>query len=104
MPPVQTDIGPINQDRWQTLQYLRDFTEQLTTDIGAKSRDETGKLILPEEKLYGEYTRLLARCHVELGGWKSVLLEDPYSVRNLSAPLGSSLPPVTSILPLSAWY
>lgn len=81
VPPVMTDIGPINQDRWQTLQYLREFTSQLTIDIGAEARDQSGNLILPEEKLYGEYTRLLARCHVELGSWQSTLLEDPYQVR-----------------------
>jgi len=65
----------------QTLSFLRDFTEQLTHDIHAGDRDANGNLILPDEKLYGEYTKLLARCHVELGTWQSALGDNPLLVR-----------------------
>jgi FKBP12-rapamycin complex-associated protein len=69
-----------NQERYETLKYLRDFTEQLTADIGAGERSSSGILVLPDEKLYGEYTKLLARCHVELGQWQAAIREDPFSV------------------------
>ena len=63
-------------ERIQTLQYLREFTDNLSADIGADTRDVDGQLLLPEPKLYGEYTKLLAKCHVELGQWQSVLRGD----------------------------
>lgn len=75
-----TGDGPY-EERWQTLTYLRDFTEQLTRDIGAGTRDpSSGHIALPDQKLYGEYTKLLARCHVELGKWQTALLDDPFAV------------------------
>ncbi len=66
----------MREDRIETLQYLRDFTVQLSDDIGLGTRDNNGRLILPDAKLYGEYTKLLARCHVELGQWQAALREN----------------------------
>ena len=71
------------QDRNNTLQYLRRFTQQLTEDIGIGQRDGHGRLILPDAKMYGEYTKLLARCHVELGEWQTVLREGSIAVSQL---------------------
>ena len=67
-------------ERPETLQYLRDFTVQLSLDIGLGTRDDDGRLILPEAKLYGEFTKLLARCHVELGQWQAILRESSVDV------------------------
>lgn len=63
-------------ERLETLQYLRDFTIQLSEDIGVGQRDNFGQLVLPDTKLFGEYTKLLARCHVELGKWQAQLRGD----------------------------
>jgi FKBP12-rapamycin complex-associated protein len=66
--------------RVETLQYLRDFTVQLSQDIGLGPRDNRGNLVLPDDKIFGEYTKLLARCHVELGQWQAALRDDDHSV------------------------
>lgn len=55
--------------------YLRDFARDLGNDIGLGPVDESGRLVIPDSKLFGEYTNLLARCHVELGQWQSSLRE-----------------------------
>jgi FKBP12-rapamycin complex-associated protein len=61
------------EDRYQSnvsvIGYLRDFSIDLGTDIGIGPVDDKGRLVLPDQKLYGDYTRLLAECHVELGDW-----------------------------------
>lgn len=59
--------------KYATIGYLHDFTVQLSDDIGLGDRDSLGRIILPDEKTYGDYTKLLARCHVELGKWQSSL-------------------------------
>ncbi|WWC91382.1 uncharacterized protein L201_006326 [Kwoniella dendrophila CBS 6074] len=63
------------EERLETLQHLRDFTDQLSADVGLGARDQYGRLMLPDAKMYGEYTKLLARCHVELGQWQAALRE-----------------------------
>jgi FKBP12-rapamycin complex-associated protein len=70
-------------DRLQTLQYLQDFADQLSVDIGMTGRDSRGKLRMPDDKQYGEYMKLLARCHVELGQWQTALKEHSWSVSSL---------------------
>ncbi|RXK37153.1 atypical/PIKK/FRAP protein kinase [Tremella mesenterica] len=62
-------------ERVATMQYLRDFTTQLTEDIGIK-QESNGQLQLPDAKSYGEYIKLLARCHVELGQWQTALKDN----------------------------
>ena len=61
------------EDRYQSnvsvIGYLRDFSIDLGTDIGIGPVDNNGRLVLPDQKVYGDYTRLLAECHVELGDW-----------------------------------
>ncbi|WOO83672.1 Serine/threonine-protein kinase tor2 [Vanrija pseudolonga] len=74
-------------DRYETLAYLRDFTAALSDDMGLGARNEEGRLILPDAKMFGEYTKLLARCHVELGSWQAAMGEqsftsDPSTVLN----------------------
>ncbi|OXG23734.1 FKBP12-rapamycin complex-associated protein [Cryptococcus neoformans Ze90-1] len=63
------------EERYETLQHLRDFTDQLTDDVGIGARGPNGRLMLPDQKLYGSYTKLLAQCHVELGQWQATLRE-----------------------------
>ena len=70
----------MRDERFETLQYLRDFTLQLSEDIGLRSQGEHGRLILPDARSYGEYTKLLARCHVELGQWQAALRETSFEV------------------------
>ena len=71
-------------ERIHTLQYLQDFTQQLSMDIGLHGRDSEGHLMLPDDKMYGEYTRLLARCYVELGQWMLSLRETNVTVSLLT--------------------
>jgi FKBP12-rapamycin complex-associated protein len=52
---------------------LREFTGELANDIGIGALDANGALVIPDEKVYGEYTDLLAQCHVELGQWQASL-------------------------------
>lgn len=68
------------QDRSSTLHHLRDFTTQLAHDIGVTRRDHDGALQLPDEKMFGDYTKLLAKCHVELGQWQTAILESDFTV------------------------
>lgn len=72
---AQAVAGDSREERDETLGYLRDFTNTLSDDMGLGARDNQGRLILPDAKLYGEYTKLLARCHVELGSWQASLRE-----------------------------
>ena len=51
--------------------YLRDFAVDLGTDIGMGATDSGGNLLIPDQQVYGEYTDLLAQCHVELGDWQA---------------------------------
>jgi FKBP12-rapamycin complex-associated protein len=51
--------------------YLRDFAIDLGNDIGIGAVDQHGNLIIPDVKVFGEYTDLLAQCHVELGDWQA---------------------------------
>lgn len=67
-------------DRYETLAYLRDFTAALSDDMGLGARNEEGRLILPDAKMFGEYTKLLARCHVELGSWQAAMGEQSFTV------------------------
>nr|ODN92931.1 atypical/PIKK/FRAP protein kinase [Cryptococcus depauperatus CBS 7855] len=67
------------EERYETLQHLRDFTDQLTQDVGIGARDANGQLMLPDQKLYGSYTKLLAQCHVELGQWQASIRENQVS-------------------------
>lgn len=64
--------------------YLREFAGNLGRDIGLGPVDEAGRFIVPDTKLYGEYTNLLARCHVELGQWQSSLRESEEIVSVIS--------------------
>jgi FKBP12-rapamycin complex-associated protein len=52
---------------------LREFTNELASDIGIGAVDAHGHMIVPDDKIYGEYTDLLAQCHVELGQWQASL-------------------------------
>jgi FKBP12-rapamycin complex-associated protein len=52
---------------------LREFTNELANDIGIGAVDANGVMIVPDDKVYGEYTDLLAQCHVELGQWQASL-------------------------------
>lgn len=63
-------------ERAGTLAQLRQFTETLAEDIGVGERQTQPALISPEDKLYGEYTKLLARCYVELGEWQAAMREN----------------------------
>lgn len=67
-------------EKTETLINLRQFTNQLSNDIGVGGREADGRLMLPDEKLYGEYTRLLARCYVELGQWQVNLMDGSFGV------------------------
>lgn len=51
--------------------YLRDFAIDLGNDIGMGATDSGGNLLIPDQQVYGEYTDLLAQCHVELGDWQA---------------------------------
>ncbi|WVQ81658.1 hypothetical protein IAT38_003783 [Cryptococcus sp. DSM 104549] len=64
------------EERYETLQHLRDFTDQLSDDVGIGARDASHRLLLPDPKAYGVYTKLLAQCHVELGQWQATLREN----------------------------
>ncbi|WVQ75374.1 hypothetical protein IAR50_004994 [Cryptococcus sp. DSM 104548] len=67
------------EERFETLQHLREFTDQLTDDVGIGARDANGSLMLPDQKAYGSYTKLLAQCHVELGQWQAQVRENQAS-------------------------
>jgi FKBP12-rapamycin complex-associated protein len=63
------------EDRYQSnvanIGYLRDFAIDLGNDIGIGPTDPSGNLMIPDQKVFGEYTELLAQCHVELGDWQA---------------------------------
>jgi FKBP12-rapamycin complex-associated protein len=70
-------------ERLETLGYLREFTTSLSDDMGLGARDSQGLLILPDPKVYSDYTKLLARCHVELGRWQAGISESNYTVSRI---------------------
>lgn len=76
---AQATANDSRDERHETLGYLRDFTTTLSDDMGLGARDSQGHLILPDAKLYGEYTKLLARCHVELGQWQAAISDSSYT-------------------------
>lgn len=76
---AQAIAADSRDERVETLGYLRDFTQTLSDDMGLGARDNQGRLILPDAKLYGEYTKLLARCHVELGRWEASMTEHGFT-------------------------
>lgn len=81
----------------ETLGHLRAFADQLSIDVGLGQRDERGKIILPDPKLYGEYTKLLAKCHVELGQWQTALRDGPYSVGLANIPELTGYSPIRPV-------
>ncbi|GMK56480.1 hypothetical protein CspeluHIS016_0303200 [Cutaneotrichosporon spelunceum] len=76
---AQAVAGDSRDERIETLGYLHDFTQTLSDDMGLGPRDTQGRLVLPDAKLYGEYTKLLARCHVELGKWEASMMEPGFT-------------------------
>ncbi|ORY29148.1 armadillo-type protein [Naematelia encephala] len=60
-------------ERNRTLAFLSEFAENLSDDIGLHRDSNTGRLVLPADSSFDEFTRLLARCHVELGQWQTTL-------------------------------
>lgn len=76
---AQAGASDSREEKLETLGYLNDFTQTLSDDMGLGARDHQGRLILPDAKLYGEYTKLLARCHVELGRWQAAINEDGFT-------------------------
>ncbi|KAL7421428.1 phosphatidylinositol kinase-related protein kinase tor1 [Cryptotrichosporon argae] len=65
--------------KYEALVNLRNFALQVSEDIGLGVRDEAGRLVPPDPLAYGEYTKLLAKCHVELGQWQSALREHTHT-------------------------
>lgn len=43
--------------------------------------DAAGNLLIPDQQVYGEYTDLLAQCHVELGDWQASMRSEDEPVR-----------------------
>jgi FKBP12-rapamycin complex-associated protein len=74
---AQSAKDPDEGDRYSasiaSISYLREFTNELASDIGIGAVDAHGHMIVPDDKIYGEYTDLLAQCHVELGQWQASL-------------------------------
>lgn len=61
-------------DRVNTLNQLRQFTADLEVDVGLGGpRQNRQALIMPNEPLYGDYKKLLAKCYVELGQWQAAM-------------------------------
>jgi FKBP12-rapamycin complex-associated protein len=63
--------------------YLRDFVVDLGNDIGMGATDAGGNLVIPDQQVYGEYTDLLAQCHVELGGWQASMRSEDEPVSEI---------------------
>ncbi|KDN41769.1 putative TOR1-1-phosphatidylinositol 3-kinase [Tilletiaria anomala UBC 951] len=64
--------------RVESLNYLRDFTVNLSEDLGLNGT-ENGNLSMQNwhsHPRFGEFTRLLARCYFKQGEWQAVLKED----------------------------
>lgn len=65
--------------RMESLNYLRDFTVNLSDDLGLHAVDERGNLVQPDwqsSPRLTEYGRLLARCYFKQGEWQAALNED----------------------------
>jgi hypothetical protein len=47
--------------------------------------DSGGNLLIPDQQVYGEYTDLLAQCHVELGDWQASMRSEDEPVSNVAS-------------------
>ncbi|RUP43431.1 hypothetical protein BC936DRAFT_137191, partial [Jimgerdemannia flammicorona] len=65
--------------RDDTLSNLREFTANLTQDLGLNAEDMTMNQPIDPARIHGdvaEYTRLLARCYLKQGEWQMALQDD----------------------------
>ena len=71
------------QSSLMNIGYLRDFAIDLGNDIGMGATDDAGNIVMPDKQVYGEYTDLLAQCHVELGDWQASMRSEDEPVSQL---------------------
>ena len=65
--------------RLESLNYLRDFTINLSEDLGLHASQDGAALAMQNwhsHPRFGEFARLLARCYFKQGEWQAALKED----------------------------
>ena len=62
-------------EREDTLSYLRDFAQHLSSDLGLDTGGPTNQELLGSPHL-ADYTHLLARCYFKLGEWQMAQHDD----------------------------